>query len=296
MSNPKKGAIELLYAADTGGQLFRFDVVEDKSNNKVSIQGAKLADIQGAGVSGNRRFYTKPDISFVRLYGQTIGLIGIGSGYRAHPLNEDVNDRFYLFYDKKVINRDFESDVITEQSLVDITNQTEYVDPATGQTVERYTSLFDILSNKEKNNGWFLKLSQGEKVLSNSSTINYRLFFPTYSPNKSDSDVPVCSAIAGRNKLFALNVLDGRPVFFRETQPDGSLGEYERSMDLTTGGIAPPFSVYYPVGNSGQAGDAAAFVGLEKICGGNDCDFLDQITTLKWRELTGEEIDKIKTD
>ncbi|GAA4365037.1 PilC/PilY family type IV pilus protein [Kangiella marina] len=289
------GTIEHFYASDTGGQVFRFDVIQEKTSQQTTIQGAKLADIQGTGVAGNRRFFTKPDISFVKIQNRTMGMIALGSGYRAHPLNEDINDRFYLFYDKKVMTREFEDDVITENTLYDVTEKIDDTNPNTGQTKKRFVSIFDILSDKTKNNGWYLRLAKGEKVLSDSSTINYRLFITTYSPTGSNNTPATCGASTGSNKLYAVSVLDGRAAFFRETQANGTI-ETVRAMTLNTEGIAPTFSVYYPIDGSGNSGDRAGLVALETICSGTDCDFLDQLTTLKWRELTGEELNKIKNN
>ncbi|WP_223669202.1 PilC/PilY family type IV pilus protein [Kangiella shandongensis] len=287
------GTIEHFYASDTGGQLFRFDVIQKKKSDAVKIQGAKVADIQGSGVAGNRRFFTKPDISFIKLQGQTIGMVALGSGYRAHPLNEDITDRFYLFYDKKVMDREFEDDVITESTLFDVTNKIRETDPDTGKTRERFVSIFDILAEDSKNNGWYLQLSSGEKILSDSTTINYRLFFTSFSPEKGD-DGKVCQAATGKNRLYAVSVLDGKPAFFRETLPDGTLGDLERDIELESGGIAPPFSVFFPLNESGDSSEGAGYVGLEKICAGKDCDFLDQLTTVKWRELTGKKLNELR--
>ncbi|AOE50087.1 PilC/PilY family type IV pilus protein [Kangiella sediminilitoris] len=289
------GTIEHFYASDVGGQLFRFDVIQEKSSDATTIQAAKIADIQGSGVNGNRRFFTKPDISFIKLQGETIGLVALGSGYRAHPLNEDISDRFYLFYDKKVMTREFEDDVITEATLYNVTEKVSVTDPVTGDSRQRFLSIFEILADDTKNNGWYLTLSSGEKVLSDSSTINYRLFFTTYSPSSDDGDVKQCSAVTGQNKLYAVSVLDGKPAYFRDAQPGGTI-ELERSIELVTGGIAPPFSVFFPINDSGEASESAGYVGLEKICGGNECDFLDQMTTVKWRELTGKQLDELRTE
>lgn len=286
------GTIEHFYASDVGGQLFRFDVIQEKKSDAVKIQGAKIADIQGAGVAGNRRFFTKPDISFIKLQGQTIGMLALGSGYRAHPLNVDITDRFYLFYDKKVMDREFEDTVITESTLFDITNKVTETDPATGKTKERYVSIFDILAEDTKNNGWYLQLAPGEKILSDSTTINYRLFFTSFSPEKGD-DGKVCQAATGKNRLYAVSVLDGKPAYFKNKLPDGTV-ELEREMELVTGGIAPPFSVFFPMNETGDGSEGAGYVGLEKICSGSDCDFLDQLTTVKWRELTGQELDDLR--
>lgn len=290
------GTIEHLYATDTGGQLFRFDIIQKDINDNTQIFGAKIADIQGAGIDGNRRFYNRPDVSFVRLAGNTMALIAIGSGYRAHPLEEGITDRFYVFYDKKILSKGIPDTVITESALFDVTDKISFVDPDTGLSEERYAGVFDILKDETKNNGWFLRLAGGEKVLADASTINYRLFFTTYSPQNEPN---TCKASVGLNKLYSLSILDGKPVFFQDETdplPPGETAEYVRSRELGYVGIAPELTVLFPSDGQGQAGEAISLVGLETICSGAECDFLNQLNTVKWRELTKKELEQLKND
>ena len=290
------GTIEHIYATDTGGQLFRFDITQDKLQSNTVVYGAKIAQIQGADVVGNRRFYNRPDVSFVKLRGKTMAMIAIGSGYRAHPLEEAIADRFYVFYDKNILSKGVPDQVITESSLFDVTNKVKVTDSVTGLEKERYAGIFDILDDDTKNDGWYIKLAKGEKVLADSNTINYRVFFTTYSPQ---NDPNSCSVSVGLNKLYAVSVLDGKPVFFQDDStslPPGEVAEYVRSRDLGYVGIAPELTVLFPSDGDGQAGEAISLVGLETICTGAECDFLNQLNTVKWRELTNKELKQIKNN
>lgn len=288
------GTIEHIYATDTGGQVFRFDITRENLQSNTQIYGAKIADIKGAGVVGNRRFYNRPDVSFVKLRGNTMALIAIGSGYRAHPLEEAITDRFYVFYDKKVLSKGIPDEIITESTLFDVTDKITVEDPVTGIPKERYAGVFDILSDETRDNGWYIRLGEGEKVLADANTINYRVFFTTYSPQ---NDPLSCKASVGLNRLYALSVLDGKPVFFQDESnplPPGEVAEYERSRELGYVGIAPELTVLFPSDGQGQAGEAISLVGLETICSGAECDFLNQLNTVKWRELTKKELKQIK--
>ncbi|NVJ68414.1 MAG: VWA domain-containing protein [Gammaproteobacteria bacterium] len=265
------GTIEHFYAADLGGQLFRFDVMV--KNNSTSIQGAKVADIQGSGVAGNRRFYNKPDVSFVRMQGTTMAMIAIGSGYRAHPLNDATSDRFYVFFDKEIVNKKFDNSVFNESSLYNISKKIKGVDGK-----DRFATIFDIFNAKKK--GWYLELAKGEKVLSDSTTINYRIFFTTYSPSNNPNS---CSVSVGSNKLYAMSVLDGRPAFNEfDHNSSGTLDELdERSTEVNYVGIAPGFTVLFPEDDT----SIVSYVGAEQICSGAKCDFANELTTVKWREI-----------
>jgi len=58
------GFTDRLYVADTGGQVFRFDI--DNTNNAVlssSIKGGRILDIAGTTNVDARRFYYPPDVA-----------------------------------------------------------------------------------------------------------------------------------------------------------------------------------------------------------------------------------------
>lgn len=286
------GTIEHIYATDTGGQLFRFDITQENKNSNTQIYGVKIADIAGTGVAGNRRFYNRPDVSFVKLRGKTMALIAVGSGYRAHPLAEDTNDRFYVFYDKNILAGGYPDQVLNESTLYDVTNKID-TDP-NDETKGRYVGIFDILDHETKNNGWYIRLADGEKVLADASTINYRVLFTTFKPGSDEENT--CSAVAGQNKLYTVSVLDGKPTFFKKNNQNGEFVEYVRSTNLGFLGIAPEATIVYPDDGSGGAGDVVKLVGLEVICSGAECDYLNELNTIKWRELTKKELEQLKQD
>lgn len=286
------GTIEHIYATDTGGQLFRFDITQENKNSNTQIYGVKIADIAGTGVAGNRRFYNRPDVSFVKLRGKTMALIAVGSGYRAHPLAEDTNDRFYVFYDKNILAGGYPDQVLNESTLYDVTNKID-TDP-NDETKGRYVGIFDILEHETTNNGWYIRLADGEKVLADASTINYRVLFTTFKPGSDEENT--CSAVAGQNKLYTVSVLDGKPTFFKKNNQNGEFVEYVRSTNLGFLGIAPEPTIVYPDDGNGGAGDVVKLVGLEVICSGAECDYLNELNTVKWRELTKKELEQLKSN
>ena len=87
------GIHDRLYFGDTGGRLWRVDLDETIGNST----GYKLADLaQDSSNAHNRRFYTEPSVTM--LSNGKLG-ITIGSGYRAHPLNDEILERTYMIYD-----------------------------------------------------------------------------------------------------------------------------------------------------------------------------------------------------
>ena len=115
------GLVDVLYAADTRGQIFRIDF--DHSGTSSAATGGRIAALGGATAADNRRFYSTPDIALHRERGsQPHFTIAIGSGYRAHPLNEDTEDRFYVLRDYSVYSAPTSYTTLTEADLTDVSS------------------------------------------------------------------------------------------------------------------------------------------------------------------------------
>lgn len=198
------GYVDLLYASDMGGRVWRFDLIEKSS----SFSGGVIADINTSattGVSDNRRFYVRPDVSFINTI-RTIPimqedgsitevnkedkflLVSIGSGYRAHPLSEEVNDHFYMFKDTHGLNYP------EAYTTVGVSNLAEWSSNAA--TTEEGTTY-----------GWYFNpQNTGEKILSPSITLNGVLTFNTFALSNDETEVS-CSGNLGisRTYQFALS-------------------------------------------------------------------------------------------
>ena len=101
------GYVDLLYAADVGGRIWRFDISESATGRNDFATGAVIADINTSssdGISGNRRFYNRPDVSYITDADTPYILISIGSGYRAHPLSTETTDYQLLLKDPYGLN------------------------------------------------------------------------------------------------------------------------------------------------------------------------------------------------
>lgn len=260
--------IDHFYAADTKAQLFRFDV--DNSNG--TITGGRIANLQSAAdVANNRRFYAAPDAALIRLQEESFISISIGSGYRAHPLDENVTDYFYMIKDKGVLSKNFDMDV----ELSDLANVTSLIGDADNNGTS--DALEVINSDTNPTPGWYISFSDtGEKVIEKSITFNNAVFFTTYVPPGSSTNV--CEAAAGGAKFYGMKIVDGNP--YVDTNYDGSLTEVDRSFKLAGSGIAPPPQVLItPTGPT-------ICVGIQ--CGGQLEDFPPPLprglTGIRWRK------------
>lgn len=167
------GLIDTLYAANTDGSLWRFDVGDtDKAN-----WSAKKIFQTGSG----RKFLSTPEV--IVKSGSTA--IFIGSGDRAHPLNTAVADRIYAINDRD------QSAALADTDLTAIAG--------------------DVLATGA-GNGWYISLPDpGEKVLNKPVYYEGYLNFNTYSPSGSDVVDP-CSANLGNAYLYVLDAKTAAPT------------------------------------------------------------------------------------
>jgi len=196
------GDVDILYAADLGGRLWRIDFLPGASSSNRFAQGGLIADL-GADSSraNNVRFFTSPDVVYSEYgvvwqtdaaTGKTVSVegkgryqIALGSGYRAHPLNEDANDFFYVVNDYAV---DGAPESYPGLKKADLANYSNY----------------DNASYTLKNNGLYYDLpGTGEKVLSNSVTLADTIYFTTYQPVDPASRSG-CEADTGKAKLYKI--------------------------------------------------------------------------------------------
>ncbi len=224
------GYIEHIYASDTGGQVFRFDIDNFGNSGAADLAvGGRLANLQtGALVEeNNRRFYYAPDVSVIkRPTFRDFVAVSIGSGYRAHPVNNGANDKFYVIRDSWVLQNNSFPNLpgdLDEDNLADVS--LTIGDTNSDNVSDALALIEDAIS---PNYGWKLDFLQtGEKVLAESITFNGKVIFTTYRPNLSGIGTGVCAAPEGSGRAYILNIIDGTPSI--DTNTDGDL------LDLTTG-------------------------------------------------------------
>ena len=178
------GYSDLLYATDVGGRVWRFDFSETATSGSNFATGGIIADINGGTEQTNRRFYSAPDVSYQTVGGKSFILLSIGSGYRAHPLNNSVTD--YHFLIKDIIGKSYP----TSYNAISFNNLVEW--GANNAASSDY--------------GWYVPLEDvGEKALSRSLTFNGQVLFTTYSPNDPDLEV-FCGGDTGVARLYSLKI------------------------------------------------------------------------------------------
>ncbi len=191
------GLMDRLYAADMGGQVWRFDVTNGAAAAELVVGGV-IAQLGAAGdatptLAENRRFYYSPDVAVVNTRLASFTHVGLGSGHREHPLGVVNEDRFYALRDKNVghmTQAQFDAlSIVNDGDFVPVTTTTTTISPAAA--------------------GWRLDLLPGEKVLAEARTIANEVFFTTFRPGVASGP---CEPPPGISRLYRLSLYNGAPV------------------------------------------------------------------------------------
>lgn len=237
------GYADRMYVGDMAGQLWRFDIYEGSTATSL-VTGGVIAslgthdDASHTVAATTLRFYNAPDVAAISTRASPPYFnIGIGSGYRGHPLDKTAQDRFYSIRDYNTFTKLTQAQygaltVIhdSDSTLIDITKSVQPTIPSGAE-------------------GWKLELDQpgdswtGEKVLSASVTFQNNILFTTYTPSTGASSNP-CAPNVGTNRIYAVSVFDGSPVANLNNQNNTSITD--RDQALAQGGIAPGVSFLFP--------------------------------------------------
>ncbi|MDO6461387.1 PilC/PilY family type IV pilus protein [Granulosicoccaceae sp. 1_MG-2023] len=225
------GILDQFYVGDMGGQIWRFDLDQTATSYSDLATGGVMADFSGTEQADARRFYYPPDVALISADNSYQLAISIGSGYRAHPLNLIIEDRFYSLRTPYVFtappeygfeDADGNFEPATEDNLADVTD--------------------DLEPDMTGKNGWMLRMEEsGEKVISTSVTLNNNVIFTAYRPEQAST---ACATALGGGVVYAVSVLDGSPALEAE---DGEEADTElRVVELSQGGIPPEATVLFP--------------------------------------------------
>jgi len=206
----RNGLLDRLYFADTGGNVWRLDLKEDLSNGSVLTHFASLG---GAGSNQARKFYNEPDVAILRGNGKTMLSVSLGSGLRAHPMNEEIEDHMFVLLDEKPFipmaadfNTPIEMSDIEEVSVTGSNNSKSVVKSSDfeGKKITQ-------LAGKK---GWYVSFGEvGEKVLASSITFEGSILFTTLVPQTIDPNqaelISACAAPVTQGRLYAMDLLTG---------------------------------------------------------------------------------------
>ncbi|MEE9445138.1 MAG: hypothetical protein V3V19_05685 [Cocleimonas sp.] len=202
------GLIDRMYFADTGGDVWRLDLSEKlkKTGDDKSVL-TKFASLGGAD-EDRRKFYNEPDVATLNSNGKTVFAISIGSGFRAHPNDKNINDNMYVLQETSpfkplasdysaIIHGDGNSDDKPDLAIITIAN-------SEGELTVSTSGFGD------SERGWYLDLpDSGEKVLATAVVFDGVLSFTTLVPAVVTQGVDACNAPTSSGRLYAVDILTG---------------------------------------------------------------------------------------
>jgi type IV pilus assembly protein PilY1 len=286
------GYADRMYVGDMAAQVWRFDITNGQPaaslvvGGVIASLGTKEDEVHSS--ADVRRFYSAPDVAAEQKPKIRPFLsIALGSGYRGHPLDSTVHDRFYDIRDyngfQQLSQAQFNGLTIVRDALSSAAAASKVID-ITGSAAPGLAT--DAL-------GWQLDLNThpdwtgGEKSLVPSRTFGDKVIFTTYSPNTTPPTDPCTGIGTGTNRVYVVSVFDGAPILDRNK--DGTLTTNERSQDLRQGGIAPETAFLFPApdpnnpnGNgAGGGGSVTCLSGVEVL---GVCSNFNQRRKTYWRE------------
>lgn len=192
------GVADAIYFGDLGGQVFRADVDSKALVNTGVIKRvkllAKLGETTAGTTSNQRRFYEPPSVAlFKDANNVSFATVAQGSGYRSHPLNTQIDEHFYVFFDYDLPRYDLAT--AADTALQSVISNTDLVKlDLTSTTVQ--TNGVDVTGKR----GWYVDFPEsGEKSLAPALTFKNKLLFSTYTPLISGGK---CSPVIGKTKLY----------------------------------------------------------------------------------------------
>lgn len=229
----RNGALDRLYFADTGGNLWRVDMdhdLRDTDSSMYDYKDAILTKIAALGTDGDygtdtRKFFYEPDVAMMQYNGKVLMTIALGSGYRTHPLNTNTKDRFYVIMDPNVYNEPPTGPTgFTTINNADLVNARTAIGNTGG-----FASADDSLLNGN-HKGWYYAFDNvGEKVLAPAVSFLNKVVFTTFAPvdenGKSASGDP-CEVPPNSARAYVLDLFTGKAVANLDRSTDDSKDDF----------------------------------------------------------------------
>jgi len=256
LDSDSDGITDRLYVGDTGGNIWRADIVpKDNGNNKKTVSSGnnpkeitlfKVAQL--GGTNGNdRRVFNRIDVVRTFYNNRKVDFLLIGTGTRPNPKGTTVKNKFYAIMDFKVHTQlatasDIKDYPIKNSQLADMTNHQSQSNAS--YAVKKTTYTLDKQKNEIDRDvgGWFITLQKpGEKSWHSAVTFAGNVAFLTYTPSSFVQNNNKCSSSnTGESNLYAIDLRTARSVFRvnnNKFTPKGktTLNKFDRSIHYGNG-------------------------------------------------------------
>ena len=221
------GIVDRLYAADTGGNIWRVDTEFNSNPNNWTV--THLADISndydGNSNNDGRKFLYRVDVVSAEDSTGDYDAVLIGSGDREHPFDTGVQNYMYMFKDRYTNLLSTQLSAITMSSMYDATDNLIQQGSDTAAEI----ALLDTAA------GWYIKLGAGEKTVSHVTSLAGVAYFNT---NQPDTGTTSCGSNLGVARIYQISVTNATAVI--ENDQIAGLTLDDRSYEVPGGGYPPP--------------------------------------------------------
>lgn len=240
--------MDYFYNSDVGGKVWRFDIDPDNEGARDFAKGGVLFNANENSDTGYQRFFNSPSVAYFVRDGERFLTLSIGSGFRAHPLQDTASDSFYIIKDYNVIEQPVSYDTATPGLLATIGEK------ATDAEIHR---------------GWkFIMPGNAEKVLANALTTNDTVYFTAFAPSADATNPGSCLAGVGTAKAYSIAI---------PHDPEEELKEVVHPIETT---IIPPPPIEILTNKRGDIDfcksnpghDSCAGEGGSPPCDGSHCE------------------------
>ncbi|WP_105255272.1 pilus assembly protein [Pseudoalteromonas sp. T1lg75] len=213
------GLTDRMYASDTGGNVWRFDMPSADTSTWSVFKFAELSNAEIA--SEQRRFYYGPAVartSYTQVTETTIGgqpvinrqesrfeAVLVGSGNRSHPLETVESNYLYMLRDENVRTQTFDGAsnpvpaAIKPMHLNDVSSLPfEGLESGTPEFTQQEVTMSSY-------DGWMYKLSDTEKSLAQPAVLFGVAYFTSFTPS-TKNDLAQCVLDGGNGLLYAFNL------------------------------------------------------------------------------------------
>ncbi|HEX9328400.1 MAG TPA: hypothetical protein VF915_17875, partial [Reyranella sp.] len=239
LDRDRDGVADRLYAGDTCGNVWRADISDPNMDNWKVTQIAALSGSGATTITNKIKFLFPPDLVFGTDGAGSYTAVLLGSGDREHPFDTTVQNAFYMIKDRN------ESTLIgaPNNTTVSIGAPTPPPPPPlpalpsvpTTQSVmfdatNVVVAATDATTTASSQQGWFVSLAAGEKVVGSAVTLAGITFFNTNQPS-STAGGGACGSNLGLALEYQVGFADAaappdqqgnaRPISYRSTVHEG---------------------------------------------------------------------------
>ncbi|MEL0648276.1 PilC/PilY family type IV pilus protein [Pseudoalteromonas agarivorans] len=216
------GYIDRIYAADTGGDIWRVDMPGSSTSDFTHF---KLAELGSSLASQDRRFFYQPlvartlysKVSETTVNGETVitrldtpyDAIVIGSGNRSKPTGTNEDDQLFMIRDENTVTQSFTS----APTAIKPTDLMQMNSDPFGNALDDVDEFIDLEVDLAKFKGWRYELGTGEKSLAAATVVGGVAYFTSFTPSSETSTENQCSLSGGGGSLYAFHLHYGTKVY-----------------------------------------------------------------------------------